>query len=110
VTLIETQVYKVHPNSIRTIHFELACTSNVYGSFFTGGGLSNHVVVYLMTLEQANLLKSGSNTTWHYSSGDTYTGSIQAEMGEGSYYVAIKNGNTPAKEKNVELELKSKCL
>ena len=110
VTLIQKKDYKVSPNSINTIHFELACPSNVSGSFFTGGGLSNHVVVYLMTLEQANLLKSGSNTTWYYWSGDTYSGNIQAKMREGSYYVAIKNGNTPDKEKNVELELKSRCI
>ena len=110
ITLIQKREYKVSPNSTRTIHFDLACLSNVSGSFFTGGGITNHVTIYIMTIDQAKLLESGSFTNWYYWSGDTYGGAIHAKMVPGSYYVVIKNGNNPDREKNVELELKGKCV
>jgi hypothetical protein len=84
-------VFNINPRTAQPVGFNLSQSATITGSFTT----SAPVTFYIMTpSEYASLLPSGTASSYVYTSGSVSSGSINTNVGAGTYYLVFVNYNS----------------
>ncbi len=97
--------YNVSPGSYYPIPFTLTSSATITGSFSATATLGNNIIVYVLDQSNFALYQNGQAASTLYNSGKVASGSINLQLGPGTYYIVLDNTYSTISTKDVTIQV-----